>query len=89
MSVGHMSADVLVFSTEVDNSWDAVDSSLRVSLLPESFQGQRSKTEAQHVNNYLPTLPIKMPKWSDDFKPNTQAKQNREGVWVCTVTFCS
>ena len=89
MSVRHMLADFMAFSNTFDDSWDEFNANLSVSSLPGSFQGQCSKAEAQRVNNYLPMLPVMLLKWSDDFEPNSMSKANREGVWCCTVTFCS
>ena len=76
MSIHYMLADFLAFATDVNNSWDALNDPLSVSTLSESLQGQCSMAEAQRVNAYLPTLPVMIVKWSDDFEPTTQTKQN-------------
>jgi len=60
-----------------------------VSSLHGSGRGQQIFKESQAVNNFTPTIPVIFTKWSDDFEPNSQAKQNRGSGWCCTITFCT
>jgi hypothetical protein len=40
----------------------------------------------KNIDNELPTIPLFLTLWSDDFDPNKSIKNNRQSVWIKTIT---
>ena len=88
MSLKQIVAHYLAFATSGDAIiWDEYRRDPFVTSLHNSAKAQQIFDEAQTINNGTPTIPLMFTKWSDDFEPNSQAKQNRGSAWCCTVTF--
>ena len=92
MSLREIVAHHLAFSeSEELCCWDHItqlQGDYPIRSLFECKLSRQAYAEAQAVNHFRTTFPILFTKWSDDFEPNSQAKQNRGSAWVCTVTFC-
>ena len=92
MSLREIVAHHLAFSSpdELDcwNNQPVIGDGHPIKSIFQCAMAQQAFTEAQSVNHFCATLPVLFTKWSDDFEPNSQAKQNRGSAWVCTITFC-
>jgi len=92
MSLREIVAHHLAFSSPEElTCWDnrtVIGDGHPIKSIFECSIAQQAFTEAQSVNHFCTTLPVLFTKWSDDFEPNSQAKQNRGSAWVCTITFC-
>ena len=90
MSMLQIVAHHLGFSSNTHITiWDDCYQDDGVSSLPDSAHGKQIFGDSQNVNNRTPTVPIMFMKWSDDFEPNSQAKQNHGACWCCMIIFYS
>lgn len=85
--------DLLAHNKEIDFISEPVvpltdDSSILLQLLANTKQGAKIYKCAAETSDGK-SLPIWIVLWSDDFEPNTQAKQNRGGVWALCATIAT
>ena len=89
MSLRSAIADLLAHGAEIDiDGYVNPARGQPVQQLGQAPQFQKLYENARTLYS-TPVLALWGVEWSDDFEPNTQAKQNRGSAWVKTVTIAT